>query len=238
PRRPPGLHPHPHHRARAPLCRPLVAHRARARVRAHLHPSDRGPRHRDRRGHRPLPLLRGGAAGPARARRRRGEAGARQQLDRDQPGVHPMTTTRNALVVRGGWDGHQPIEATDLFIPFLEENGFTVRIEESPAVYADAEYMASVDLILQCNTMSTIERPQFEGLRAAVEAGTDLPGWHGGIADSYRNESDYLTLIGGQFGCHPGKHPDERIGEQSDNYVPHTVNMLPAAADHPITTGI
>ena len=67
-----------------------------------------------------------------------------------------MTTTRNALVVRGGWDGHQPIEATDLFIPFLEENGFTVRIEESPAVYADAEYMASVDLILQCNTMSTI----------------------------------------------------------------------------------
>ena len=24
-----------------------------------------------------------------------------------------MTTTRNALVVRGGWDGHQPIEATD-----------------------------------------------------------------------------------------------------------------------------
>ena len=35
--------------------------------------------------------------------------------------------SRVALVVRGGWDGHQPGEATDLFIPFLEENGFTVR---------------------------------------------------------------------------------------------------------------
>ncbi|APX33670.1 hypothetical protein BH708_14165 [Brachybacterium sp. P6-10-X1] len=145
---------------------------------------------------------------------------------------------RTALVVRGGWDGHQPVEATDMFIPFLEKNGFTVRVEESPAIYADAEYMATVDLILQCVTMSSIERPQFEGLRAAVEAGTGLAGWHGGIADSYRHESDYLTLIGGQFGCHPGKHPEERRGEQADNYVPYTVNMLPAASHHPITRGI
>jgi type 1 glutamine amidotransferase len=45
-------------------------------------------------------------------------------------------------------------------------------------------------------------------------------------------------MIGGQFACHPGKHPEERIGEQSDNYVPYTVNMLPAAASHPITQGI
>jgi type 1 glutamine amidotransferase len=124
------------------------------------------------------------------------------------------------------------VETTDLFIPFLQENGFEVRIEDSPAIYADADHMASVDLILQTVTMSTIERPAFEGLRNAVEAGTGLAGWHGGIADSYRNESDY------QFACHPGKHPDERQGEQADNYVPYTVNMLPAAAEHPITEGI
>ena len=152
--------------------------------------------------------------------------------------------TRQALVVRGGWDGHMPVEATDLFIPHLEANGFTVRVEDvaatggTPAVYADAEYMATVDLVVQCNTMNTIEKEEFEGLRAAVEAGTGLAGWHGGIADSYRNNSDYLTLIGGQFGCHPGKAPEERTGGQPDNYVPYTVNMLPAAAEHPITQGI
>ena len=65
-------------------------------------------------------------------------------------------TTKEALVVRGGWDGHQPIEATDRFIPFLRDNGYSVRVEESPKIYADADYMASVDLILQCNTMNTI----------------------------------------------------------------------------------
>jgi len=92
--------------------------------------------------------------------------------------------------------------------------------------------------VMQCMTMSTIEREEFAGLRTAVENGTGLAGWHGGIADSYRNTSDYLHLIGGQFACHPGKHPSERIGEQSDNYVPYRVNMLPAAAEHPITAGI
>ncbi|MFC4224024.1 ThuA domain-containing protein [Lysinibacter cavernae] len=149
-----------------------------------------------------------------------------------------MTPTKEALVVRGGWDGHQPIEATDLFIPFLKENGYHVRIEDSAAIYADTEYLATVDLIMQCNTMTTIEKDEFAGLRAAVEAGTGLAGWHGGIADSYRNNSDYLHLIGGQFACHPGKHPDELTGEQSDNYVPYTVNVLPEAAEHPIMAGI
>jgi type 1 glutamine amidotransferase len=150
----------------------------------------------------------------------------------------PAAAMKKALVVRGGWEGHQPLEATELFIPFLEENGFEVRIEESTAVYADEQYLRTVDLIVQANTMTSIEGPEFEGLRAAIENGTGLAGWHGGIADSYRNTADYLQLIGGQFAAHPGKHPDERSGEQSDNYVPHTIRMTEAATEHPITQGI
>ena len=148
------------------------------------------------------------------------------------------TRPRTALVVRGGWEGHQPVEATELFIPHLMKHGYEVRIEESPRVYADAAAMADVDLIMQCVTMSTIERDEIAGLRAAVASGTGLAGWHGGIADSYRDTADYLQLVGGVFACHPGKHPAEATGEQSDNYVPYTVNMSPAAAEHPITAGI
>ncbi|MFE7215339.1 ThuA domain-containing protein [Streptomyces sp. NPDC001698] len=150
-----------------------------------------------------------------------------------------MTThRRKALVVLGGWDGHQPLQATELFIPHLRSHGYDVRVKGSPAVYADTSFMAGVDLIVQCMTMSTIEEAEMQGLRAAVEAGTGFAGWHGGIADSYRNSSDYLHLIGGQFACYPGVHAGEPTGEQSDNFVPYTVNMLPAAADHPITCGI
>ncbi|MEK8227302.1 hypothetical protein NKG05_16245 [Oerskovia sp. M15] len=61
-----------------------------------------------------------------------------------------------------------------------------------------------------------------------------MVGWHGGIADSFRASSDYLQLIGGQFACHPGREPDERRGDQADNYVPHTIDIVPEAADHPI----
>jgi type 1 glutamine amidotransferase len=148
------------------------------------------------------------------------------------------STTRRALLVRGGWDGHQPVEASEFFLPFLESNGFAVRVEESTAVYADADELARTDLIVQVNTMSTIEDAEFKGLRTAVENGTGMAGWHGGIVDSYRNNSDYLHLMGAQFASHPGKDPAERRGEQADNYVPYTVKMTDAAGSHPITEGI
>lgn len=147
-------------------------------------------------------------------------------------------TTRQALVVRGGWEGHTPVQATDLFIPYLEEQGFSVRVESSPEVYADADAMAATDVIVQCVTMSTIERDQLEGLRTAVANGTGMAGWHGGIADSFRNSSDYLHLVGGQFACHPGKPEDERVGDGSDNFVPYRVEFNEAAASHPITEGL
>jgi type 1 glutamine amidotransferase len=150
-----------------------------------------------------------------------------------------MTPNRTALVVRGGWEGHQPVAATELFIPHLEANGFAVRVADSPAVYTERDYLASVDLIMQCYTMSTIERAEFAGLEAAVRAGTGLAGWHGGIADSYRSTPDYLHLIGGQFACHPGKDPALfPPGDPAHNFVPYTVNMLPVAKEHPITAGL
>jgi type 1 glutamine amidotransferase len=150
-----------------------------------------------------------------------------------------MTTDRRALIVRGGWDGHEPVQATDLFIPYLEKQGFAVRVEASPAPYADPDLMAGIDLVLQCMTMSTISSEEVAGLVAAVEAGTGLAGWHGGIVDSYRASADYLQLVGGQFAAHAARTaPEERTGEQSDNYVPHRITMTTAAAEHPITKGI
>jgi len=144
---------------------------------------------------------------------------------------------RHALVVRGGWDGHQPVEATELFLPFLKDNDFSVRVEESPAVYAEASYMASVDLVVQSMTMSTIERDQVQGLIAAVSAGTGLAGWHGGICDSYRASSDYLQLIGGQFATHAAREaPEQRTGDMSDNYVDHRIEIVDR--EHPVTAGL
>src|SRR4029077_392460 len=134
----------------------------------------------------------------------------------------PTAPSKLAIVVRGGWDGHAPIEATDLFIPHLEANGYEVRIFDSPAPYADPDLMARTDLIMQCNTMATIARDELAGLRAAIANGTGMAGWHGGIADSYRNSSDYFQLIGAQFACHPGKDPALITAPgPENNYLPY-----------------
>lgn len=147
-------------------------------------------------------------------------------------------TARQALVVRGGWQGHRPVDATELFIPFLERNGFEVRVEESNEVYADDDAMAATDLIVQSVTMSTISPEAFRGLRSAVERGAGLAGWHGGIADSYRGNSDYLHLIGGQFATHPSKHPDQCAGDESDNFLCYTVDLTDLGRSHEIMAGL
>lgn len=98
--------------------------------------------------------------------------------------------------------------------------------------------MAGVDLIVQSVTMSEISREACEGLRAAVEAGAGLAGWHGGIADSFRANTDYLQLIGGQFATHPGKEPSARVGDQADNYLPYTIELTDLGREHDITAGL
>lgn len=143
-----------------------------------------------------------------------------------------------ALIVRGGWDGHHPVESTELFVPFLREHGYEVRIEESPEVYADAAALAATDLIVQCVSMAEITAEQVTGLRDAVAAGTGLTGWHGGIADSYRASSDYLQLVGGQFATHPSKAPGMRDGGEQDNFLDYVVSISDQGRGHPITAGL
>ncbi|GEL95544.1 ThuA domain-containing protein [Cellulomonas composti] len=133
---------------------------------------------------------------------------------------------RRALVVRGGWDGHAPEEAAELFVPFLREHGFDVSVEATLEVYADEATMAATDLVVQCWTMGDILADELRGLRTAVAAGTGFAGWHGGIVDSFRIATDYLQLVGAQFVAHPR------------DLVEHTIQIVPAHADHPLVAGV
>lgn len=135
-----------------------------------------------------------------------------------------MTEQRRALVVRGGWDGHAPEEAAELFVPFLREHDFDVVVEGSLEAYADADLMGATDLVVQCWTMGDILADELRGLRSAVAAGTGFAGWHGGIVDSFRIATDYLQLVGAQFAAHPG-----------GTLVEHTINVT---GDHPIVEGV
>jgi type 1 glutamine amidotransferase len=138
-----------------------------------------------------------------------------------------MTTEeKRALVVRGGWPGHEPVVTTDLFVPFLRDNGYEVEISDSLAVYEDAGRLAATDLVVQCWTMGEITKEQCAGLVTAVRAGTGFAGWHGGIVDAFRGDVDYTLLTGGQFLMHPSGFSD------------HTVTLVKERADHPVIAGL
>ncbi|WP_103338503.1 ThuA domain-containing protein [Amycolatopsis sp. CA-126428] len=131
-----------------------------------------------------------------------------------------------ALVVRGGWEGHQPTETTDLFVPFLEANGFDVELHDTLEVYTDQALLANTALIVQCWSTGELSRPQLEGLLTAVAAGTGFAGWHGGVVGTFRGSLDYLRLVGGQFVAHPG------------DFVEHEVVVRPERRDHPVVEGL
>ena len=131
---------------------------------------------------------------------------------------------KSALLVWGGWEGHEPKQCVDIFAPFLESQDYRVEISDTLDSYLDANKLQSFDLISQVYTMSTITREQEKGLLDAIESGVGFAGWHGGMADAFRNNPNYQFMVGGQWVAHPG------------NIIDYEVNIT--NHDDPITAGL
>ena len=111
---------------------------------------------------------------------------------------------KKALVVWGGWDGHTPKECADLFAPWLDSRGYDVEVANSLDVYTDEDKMKSLSLIVPMWTMGDISKEQCTGLLQAVAEGVGIAGFHGGMCDSFRQETQYQWMTGGQWVAHPG----------------------------------
>ena len=127
-------------------------------------------------------------------------------------------------MVWGGWEGHEPEKCVNVFAPFLREQGFEVEISNTLDSYLDADKMNSLSLVVPMWTMGTITNDQQNGLLEAVKSGVGVGGWHGGMGDSFRNNTEYQFMVGGQWVAHPG------------NIIDYTVNIT--NHDDPITAGL
>jgi len=131
---------------------------------------------------------------------------------------------KSALLVWGGWPGHSPRECTELFGPWLEEQGYDVEISDTLDAYLDRDKLKSLSLIVPIWTMGEIAPEQEAGLLEAVASGVGISGWHGCMADSFRWSVDYQFMVGGQWVSHPG------------DYIDYQVNI--SDHDDPITAGL
>ncbi|HKU95888.1 MAG TPA: ThuA domain-containing protein [Vineibacter sp.] len=115
-----------------------------------------------------------------------------------------------ALIVWGGWDGHEPEQCARIVAGLLEASGFKVTLANTTKAFAEPA-IANLSLIVPIYTMSTIAQEEVDNLSRAVQGGTGLAGFHGGMGDAFREATDYQFMCGGQFVAHPGNIVDYRV---------------------------
>jgi hypothetical protein len=138
---------------------------------------------------------------------------------------------KKALVVWGGWDGHEPKQCADLFAPVLKDLGFDVEVSTTMDIYADEKKINAFELVVPIWTMGTITPQQEMGLLKAVLGGVGIAGWHGGMGDSFRNNTNYQWMVGGQWVAHP-----DGILEYEVNIVNHKDPITKGIKDFKITS--
>ncbi len=131
---------------------------------------------------------------------------------------------KSALMVWGGWPGHEPQKGADIFAPLLRDAGFEVAISDTLDAYLDDGYLRSLDLIVPIWTQGEISNEQLANLLGAIRSGVGVAGWHGCMADAFRKSPPYQFMVGGQWVEHPGGKID------------YEVNI--ASPDDPVVAGL
>lgn len=133
-------------------------------------------------------------------------------------------TQKKALIVWGGWEGHEPRQVAEIFDGALRERGVEVTVSATLDALRDGAMLRTLDLIVPIWTMGTITKEQLTPLLEAVQGGVGLGGCHGGMCDSFREATEYQFMTGGQWVAHPG-----------NDGVTHTVHI--SDPTHVITAG-
>jgi len=133
---------------------------------------------------------------------------------------------RKALIVWGGWDGHEPEQVAEILRAGLAGKGFAVEVSDTLDAYqTHGDALKTLDLIVPLWTMGTIKGEQANPLLEAVKSGVGLGGVHGGMCDSFRNHTEYQFMTGGQWVAHPGNDGTEYTVEirDRDHFITQTV---------------
>lgn len=133
--------------------------------------------------------------------------------------------TKKALIVWGGWNGHEPEQVAQVFKRTLEKEQFSVEVSDTLEAFEDADKLKTLHLIVPVWTMGEISREQCAAVCEAVANGTGIAGCHGGMCDSFRTDVQWQFMTGGSWVSHPG-----------GDGVDYEVNIKQSSS--PLVTGI
>jgi len=110
---------------------------------------------------------------------------------------------KKALIVQGGWQGHEPKEVADIVAQALGKHGFEVEVSDTLDAFASLAEK-EVNLVVPHWTMGKITGEQLAPLLEAIKGGVGAAGVHGGMGDAFREQCEYQFMVGGQWVAHPG----------------------------------
>ncbi len=109
-----------------------------------------------------------------------------------------------ALILCGGWQGHQPKLVAKRFKDVLEKEGYEVEIVDSLTKASKIDFK-EYNLIMPLWTMAKdapINNKVIKKICEAVNAGCGLASCHGGIIDAFRQSTDWQYMTGAQWVYH------------------------------------
>ncbi len=111
---------------------------------------------------------------------------------------------KKALIVYGGWDGHEPELVANRFKCILENEGLHVTLSQTLETYSDFEFLMNLHLIVPIWTGGNLSGELCKNVSKAVASGVGIAGNHGGMCDSFRENTEWQFITGGNWISHPG----------------------------------
>lgn len=111
---------------------------------------------------------------------------------------------KKALIVYGGWDGHEPKQVSEVFADILSAEGFDIELSNTLDIFKNEDKLMNLNLIIPVWTMGEITKEQLQPVLNAVNSGVGIAGCHGGMCDAFRNSVEWQFMTGSQWVAHPG----------------------------------
>jgi type 1 glutamine amidotransferase len=123
---------------------------------------------------------------------------------------------RKAIVVWGGWKGHEPEECAGVVGDILRKNGFSTEVTGDLGILGSPD-IAKADLLVPIITGERLEKAHADALVEAVRGGLGLGGPHGALATSFKESAPFRYVSGVTWVSHPGNIIDFRVNITKQN---------------------
>lgn len=111
-----------------------------------------------------------------------------------------------ALILCGGWEGHDPDAISARFAAMLRDMGCDVETIRSTKPFADVGWLHQFNILVPVWSYSgsnDLPDPLAVNIANAVSAGMGIVGCHGGMCDAFRESVLWQFLTGAQWVAHP-----------------------------------